>query len=53
MIRNIESCLIKKFLTFQPVMDDNNHIVLYIFSSNHENPEFITDPDVEMCGSLR
>ena len=41
-----------KFL-FQPVVDDNNHIVLYIFSSNNENPEFITDQNVELCGSLR
>ena len=41
-----------KFI-FQPVVDDNNHIVLYIFSSNNENPEFITDPNVELCGSLR
>jgi hypothetical protein len=37
---------------YQPVVNDNNHIVLYIFSSNQENPDFITDPNVELCGSL-
>ena len=49
--RKISKVLIK--MSFQPVVDDNNHIVLYIFSSNKENPEFITDSNVELCGSLR
>ena len=48
---NNSEILIK--ISFQPVVDDNNHIVLYIFSSNKENPEFITDSNVELCGSLR
>ena len=41
------------FLNFQPVIQDNSHIVLYIFSSDQEEPRFITDSNVELCGSLR
>jgi len=37
---------------YKPVVDSNRHIVMHIFSSDRDDNEFITDPEVELCGTL-